>query len=195
MRIKKEYPFSKVGVNEVQGLKKALHEVMEPIREKLNEHIYWDDKKLIDSEYTSRDGFIPHAHNCGGVELILVIPKCEEYDFGFLEFGECDECGKEDLGLDRYGSPKQCGYNGDECAAEADGHLNAKLRIWLKFEGIEDGKMNFWLYLGGGNGDAPYFRTKYEADVFEKSFQAKNIIDFKKQAKKAVNQLIKKVGL
>lgn len=195
--INKEYPFSKVGLNEVEGLTEVLTQALAPIETKLRESIYWHDKTTMIEpvEYKSRDGFIPHSHNCGGLAIDLVLPKCEEYEFGFLEFGECDECGTEALGLDRYGAPKQCGYNGDECASESNGHLDAHLRIWLKFEGIDaDGLMEFYLVMSGGNGDAPYFREKYQPVLFETSFTAKSLAGVKRQASIAVKKLLNKLN-
>lgn len=175
LKIKKNlYSFEKIGVDEIEGLKPLLKSLMKPLQEHLKQDIYWDDLKLDESEYKGRDGFIPHSDNHGGIELTVIIPYCEQYDFGYLEFGEMD--------------PEY-----DEESQEADGHLDAKLRVWLKFEGIEEGKMNFWLYAGGGNGDAPYFRTKYETDIFETSFTAKTLTELKTNGKKAIQKLIKKL--
>jgi hypothetical protein len=180
--ISKEYPFSKVGINEVKGLKDVLKSLMAPVQTHIKNHIYWSDVDLTESEYTSRDGFIPHSHNCGGIEISEVIPKCEQYEFGFLEFGECDpeycECHKPDP-------------NG-ECALDIDGHNDAKLRVWLKFEGInEQDEMEFYLYMGGGNGDAPYFRVNAEATIFEAQFTAKTLSELKRVGAKHINNLIK----
>lgn len=190
MRILKQYPFSKVGLNEIQGLKPAMLRAVKPIQAWLKESIYWDLCEPAESEYNSRDGFIPHSHNCGGLEFSVIIPSCERYEFDFLEFGECDECGKDT----KAGDPLQCGYQGQECDSESEGHLDAKLRIWFKFEGLEDGTMTFWLYAGGGNGDAPYFRTQYETDLFEASFTAKTLTEFKIQAARAVKRMIKELS-
>lgn len=169
----------KVGINEVEGLKEAMTAAMRPAQEFLKELIYWNDCKIEETEYLSRDGFLAYAENCGGVQIMVVIPKCEEYEFDFLEFGECDD--------------SECDHE-VECMTEAEGHLNAKLRIWLKFEGIKDDEMHFYLYAGGGNGDAPYFRVKYEATVFESEFTAKSIAEFRLAAKREIVNLLKKIG-
>src|ERR1700676_543528 len=138
IQINKQYSFSKVGLNEVVGLKDAMYRIVTPIVDHLKTGMYWDDNLGFEaSEYKSRDGFLAHSHNCGGLELCTIIPKCEEYDFGFLEFGECD-------------TPDDCI---DSCVCSDEGHLDAKLRGWLKFEGIEEGIMSFYLVLRGGNGE------------------------------------------
>lgn len=174
----------KVGVNEVVGLLDAMKEAMSPVQAWLKDLTYWTDCELTESEYKSRDGFHAYSHNCGGIELSEIIPECESYQFDFLDFGECSEC-KVD---------SQCGHNGMECASAGEGHLDAKIRVWLKFEGIKDDSMTFYLYLGGGNGDAPYFRTKYEATVFETTFTARSIAEFKMRAKHAIREMLLKVG-
>lgn len=179
LRITKEYSFSKVGLDEVDGLKDALQAVIAPIQESIKDRIYWSEVDVHESEYKARDGFIPYSSNCGGLEICEIIPKCEEHDFGFLEFGEYE-----------------CEGNGcevDNCQCDSEGHLDAKLRVWLKFEGIENGTMQFWLYCGGGNGDAPYFRTRNETTVFEASFEAKSIAGVKRAASKHVKALLKAI--
>jgi hypothetical protein len=173
----------KVGINEIEGLTDAMTKALIPIQNLVKERVYWNDAEICQTEYIGRDGFIPYSHNHGGVEISLVIPKCESYEFDFLEFGECDECDGE----------KQCGYKKQECGSESEGHLDAKLRIWLKFEGIDNNEMHFYLYLGGGNGDAPYFRTKHEKTIFETEFTAKTISSFKLEAKKQVEKLLKRI--
>lgn len=180
--INKKYSFEKTGIKEIQGLEAVMRKVMTPVLTEIKDRIYWnDDLALEDTEYKSRDGFIPYSHNCGGIEISLIIPKCESYEFDFLEYGECDECNGE----------TQCGYNGQECAAESEGHLDAKLRVWFKFEGLENGEMSFYLYLGGGNGDAPYFRTKHEATIFETQFTAKTLKQVETKGTAAVKKLLK----
>jgi hypothetical protein len=181
----------KTGVDEIAGLAEALEDVLRPVQEALAEKAYWDNCTMEETEYKSRDGFIPYKHNCGGREITLVVPSCEQYAFGFLSFGECDECGKES---DAAGNPLQCGFGGQECGYEAEGHLDAKLRVWLKFEGLENGVMQFWLYMGGGNGDAPYFRTGHEATVFEQAFTAKSLAGVRRQGAAAVRKLLKVVA-
>lgn len=177
LKITRGYPFSKIGMNEVEGLEQVLKELVQPIEAHLKKEIYWSDHvEFTPTEYRSRDGFIPHSHNCGGLDFQAVIPRCEEYEFSFLEFGECDgECDEE------YG-----------CSCDDEGHLSASLRIWFKFEGLDEkNRMQFWLYMGGGNGDAPYFRSKYECDIFEKSFIAKDFKELRMKGARAVKQLLK----
>lgn len=176
----------KIGIDEVEGLKDAMKEVLAPVLNRINEDVYWNILELEETEYKRRDGFIPYSHNCGGVEISAIIPKCEEYNFGYLEFGEwdgehyCDEKDKHDC----------------ECPYDSDGEYDAKLRIWLKFEGYdqETGELSFFLYLGGGNGDAPYFRTKYESDIFEASFSCKSVNGLKRASAKHVKALMKVIG-
>lgn len=178
----------KIGIDEVVGLKAEMLSLLKPVRDIIKDQIYWSEVNLDESEYKRRDGFIPHSHNCGGIQICEIIPKCEEYSFGYLEFGECDECGNAETYPD---GDHMCGYGGQECASESENHLDAKLRIWLKFEGIEDGSLKFYLYLGGGNGDAPYFRTHSESEIFEASFECKSVSGLKRAAAKHIKALIK----
>ncbi len=178
----------KVGMNEVQGLKAAMLSAMKPVVELIQGKAYWTDKNnlLNEAEYTSRDGFIAHSHNCGGIQLDLIVPKCEEYEFSFLDFGECDdsECECRD--------PNGSG----ECGYDTEGHLDAFLRVWLKFEGVnpDNDKLQFYITVHGGNGDAPYFRTKYSNDYFEASFEVASVAEFKKIAPKHLNKVLKLIG-
>lgn len=170
----------KVGLNEIQGLEAIMREIITPVETELKDRVYWNDCQFEQAEYKSRDGFIAHTHNCGGLELWITVPKCEEYNFPFLEFGECDDAECE------------CCQDG-ECSYEIDGHLDAALRIFFKFEGIdqETGEMEFYLCASGGNGDAPYFRTKYQADLFETEFTCKSVEGLKRQGNAAVKKLLK----
>lgn len=171
----------KVGLNEIDGLEAILRKSVEPIIEFVADKAYWTKPEFDTSEYKSRDGFIPYSHNCGGLELTIIVPSFESYSWGFLGFGECDECDGE----------SQCGYHGQECASESGGHLDAKFRVWLKFEGLDDdGTLRFYLYCGGGNGDAPYFRTKAERTLFETEFSSKTLAGAERNAKRAVKSLL-----
>lgn len=174
----------KVGSQEIAGMHAAMSEVLAPLLAALKDRIYWDDNLGFGpAEYKSRDGFIPHSHNKGGLELHTVIPKCEEYNFGFLEFGECEDCGEA-----------QCGYHGQECGAESEGHLDAAFRVWLKFEGFNaDGRMEFYLVASGGNGDAPYFREKHFTTLFERSFTARTLAEFRTRGARAVKALVRMI--
>lgn len=181
----------KIGINEIVGLKEILKQLMAPIQDLVKGKIYWSSVELGESEYVGRDGFIPHGHNCGGIEISGIVPSVEQYGFEYLSFGECDVCGTAEY-VNEIGEPIQCGYAGMDCALEADGHLYAKLRVWLKFEGINsDNEMDFYLYMGGGNGDAPYFRTKYEETIFEKSFSCKTLAELKREGQKHIKELLK----
>lgn len=172
----------KIGVNEIVGLRQAMIEVMTPIRNALKEHIYWSDVRLTDAEYKSRDGFIPHSHNCGGIQITEFIPKCEEYDFGYLTFGECEYADDPEFA-------DSCGPNGRGCECDSENNLSAKLAVWLKFEGIQgDGSLSFYLILHGGNNDAPYFRTSN--DVFDAEFSCKSVAGLKKAAAKHIKKLL-----
>jgi len=167
----------KIGLDEIQGLEKAMTEVLNPVLESVTDRVYWsDDLKFESTEYRSRDGFMAYSSNCGGMELLVIVPKCEEYSFKFLEFGECDD--------------KECDHE-QECGYESEGHLDAKLRVWLKLEPMTGDTMNFYLVLSGGNGDAPYFREKASSTYFESEFSAKTIAEFKKKAKSEIAKLLK----
>ena len=82
----------KLGMNEVVGLEQAIREVFQPVVKHLQTKVYWNTLELEQVEYKSRDGFIPHSHNCGGLKLAFYIPKYEQHEFGFLEFDECEGC-------------------------------------------------------------------------------------------------------
>lgn len=178
----------KLGMQEIIGLEFAMREVFKPVQELIAESAYWTDSdSLVDTvEYKSRDGFIANKHNCGGLQIRIVVPKCEEYDWSFLNFGECDDCKPGDNG--------QCGYNGQECLSESEGHLDAALRIWFKFEGIEGDELKFMLYVGGGNGDAPYFRSHAETDIFEAEFTCKSVAGLKRAASKHIKALLERLS-
>lgn len=194
LKIKDAY---KIGLDEVEGLQDAMAEVLKPVLERVKQDIYWnDDLKFEPVEYNHRDGFWASDSNCGGLEICQLIPKCEEYSFGFLEFGECEECNElcEKNILNKHNEIAQCGYEEQECASDSEGHLDAILRIWLKFEGIENGVMSFYLVMSGGNGDAPYFRVSGSSTYFESDFEAKTIAEFKREAKKHIKKLLKKMN-
>jgi hypothetical protein len=177
LKIKKEFHFSKVGVDEIEGLKPLMLELMRPLQAKVKEHVYWNDCALTEAPYKSCDGFIPHSYNCGGIQLDLVIPKCEEYEFSFLEFGECDDA--------------ECIANHEHhCSYEDEGHLDAGLSVWFKFEGYnqETGELKFYLVLSGGNSDAPYFRSM--PTIFETEFTAKTLAGVRLFGERAIKKLI-----
>jgi hypothetical protein len=171
----------KVGLNEIEGLEQTIHSLMVPIQRILKSKIYWTSKIDLSSvEYKSRDGFIAHSHNCGGLKIQLVIPKTEESEFEFLEFGECDHEDCPDY--------EETG----ECVSEDAGHLDAALNIWFKFEGLDEetGNAQFYIAVFGGNGDAPYFRTKYMTDIYEYEFNASDLNDLQKKAQKPIQDII-----
>ena len=171
----------KIGLNEVKGLERAMRDVLKPVQAELSKSIYWNDVGLEQVEYISRDGFIAYSSNCGGLRILEIIPKCEEYSFDYLEFGEHDD----DCDLNK--------PEGDCTCGEDDGFLDAKLEIFLKFEGIDEkGTMSFYLVLHGGNQDAPYFGQS--TDIFETEFKARNIAEFRTKAKKAITKLLKVIS-
>lgn len=184
LKINKQYEFSKVGMNEVEGLAASMKQAFTPVVDFIKDKTYWNDN--LDSEpaeYTSRDGFIPHSHNCGGYRVGSVIPKCEEYDWSFLEFGKCD--------------PEFCSCHTDtnngECELDIDGHNDSVFKVWLKFEGINTGGvMEFYLVASGSNTDSPYFRERYQPVLFESSFQAKTLKQFESKAKSEIKKMLKK---
>jgi hypothetical protein len=181
LKINKEYPFSKVGIDEIKGLKAEMINVFKPILNTITYKSDCNDSILEEAEYKSRDGFIPHSDNCGGLIISQIIPYSEKYAFGFIEFGDCDEqfctCHVD---------------NNSECELEVDGDKDAILRIWFKFEGINDkGELEFYLVMSGSNNDAPYFREKYQPVLFERSFTSKSISGIKKAASKSIKDLLK----
>lgn len=185
----------KLGMNEVVGLKQAMAETLKPVVDSIVDKVYWTSAEHIvkDAEYKSRDGFIANSDNRGGIMIDLVIPSCERYDFGYLEFGECDGCNKDcTVCRGSIDDPKNEEYSGGECGSEVEGHLDARLRIWFKFEGInDDGELEFYINGCGGNGDAPYFRIKNLPDFFEASFACKSVAGIKRAAAKHIKKLLK----
>lgn len=174
VKITKSDLYYKIGVNEVDGLKPLMIKLMKPLKTALKKNLYWSDVNLHEAEYISRDGFIPHSHNAGGIEIFEVIPKSEEYDFGFLTFGDYDEEDEEH---------------------ENDEGLEAALQIFFKFEGYdpETKKLSFYLVLSGGNNDAPYFRNI--PTLFETEFTAKSLAEVKNKGELAIKKLIKFMSL
>lgn len=170
----------KLTIDQVPGLAEALEAALEPIASALREHAYWNEQlKPEATEYRSRDGFIPYNHNCGGAELRLHVPKCESDSFNHLTFGECDDL--------------ECDHE-QSCSYEDEGYLDAYMRIWLKFEGLDaQGRMEFYLVMEGGNNDAPYFRSKYLPTLFEASFSCRTLAGFKRAAAPALRALLKAV--
>jgi hypothetical protein len=165
----------KLGMDEVMGLRSAMIKAFQPVLDVINDKVYWGPVKFEDAEYKSRDGFRANSSNCGGIVIDLIIPKCEECEFDYLEFGEYD-CGEF------------CSES--ECTCDQDGGLDARLRIWFKFEGLEDGTLNFYINACGGNGDAPYFRIGNLSDIFEATFTAKSIEGISRAASKHVKKLL-----
>lgn len=190
LKIKDSY---KIGIDEIEGLEAAMTELLGPVLRNLHGSVYWDSELQIEpTEYKARDGFMPYSSNCGGVQIQCFVPQSESHNFKFLEFGECEAC--EELAqkneLNSHNEIAQCGYDGQECSSYSEGHLDAKLRVWLKFEGLTDGLMKFYLYCGGGNGDAPYFRMSGEKTVFESDFSVKTLAELKRIGKKQVKKLL-----
>ncbi len=172
----------KIGLNEVQDLKETMLEIMKPIQAALKSKIYYSEVDLDEAAYKSCDGFIPYSHNCGGIEISEVIPKCEEYDFSYLEFGDCEHTSDDDCGYDDDGS--------SECVNECEGHLDAALKIFFKFEGLDkNGTGSFYIILHGGNSDAPYFRSS--TDIYEAEFDASTMDELKRNSQKAISDLIR----
>jgi hypothetical protein len=173
----------KTGMFEVEGLNEALFELVQPLNTALKSKMYWQDDEQLFSpvEYECRDGFIPHSDNCGGLQFHGTIPECEKYDFDFISFGEHDN---------------DCKIGENECSCGTDESLlDAALRIWIKFEGIQDdGTLHFYLVCAGGNGDAPYFRTRSEETYFEASFSTKSVDDVVRVGSTHVSKLLKLIG-
>jgi hypothetical protein len=185
------YSSYKIGVSEVRGLEQTMRQALQPVLDLINDRVYWGPAEMELSEYKSRDGFISYNHNLGGIEISLIVPSCEADSFTCLEIQECDYCAESNAAKEG----DMCGYAGKECGSEADGHLDSKIRVWLKLEELntDTGEMRFWLYLGGGNGDAPYFRTNYEQTYFEAEFTAKSLPGVLKAAKPHIKNLMAKL--
>ena len=92
--------------------------MLKPVQDKIQAEVYWDKVEIDASEYKGRDGFIPFSSNCGGIQITEVLPKCEADSFKYVDFGDCYE------------------PDGDMENHECNEHCHAKVRVWLKFEGI-----------------------------------------------------------
>lgn len=175
----------KVGMNEVKGLKEALTFCLNPFKEALQKKVYWSSIQLEEAEYLSRDGFIPHSHNKGGLQINIQIPDCESYSFPALEFGELDESDFEGCKTEEEREALSESYS-------SEGHLDAYLSVWFKFEGIdEEGYLNFYLVASGGNNDAPYFRNI--PTIFETEFKVRTLNELKKVGSQKVKSMTKKI--
>ena len=175
----------KVGMSEVVGLEASIVKCLAPLKAVINKKLWWTKPEFDKAEYLHRDGFIPHSHNCGGLQFNATIPKCEEYKFAKLEFGEVTDDDLADCKTDAEREEMEQSYN-DE------GHLDCHLSIWFKFEGFNDnGEMMFYLVASAGNNDAPYFRTI--PTIFEDSFTCKTLKQLEYLGKKKVEKMIKKV--
>lgn len=175
----------KVGMNEVEGLEDSINKCLIPLKEVLQEKMYWCKPEFYPAEYLSRDGFIANSHNHGGLQLRAVLPKCEEYNFTSITFGEVTD---EDLKACKTDEDRELLYS----SHEDEGNLDAGLNIWFKFEGFnESGEMMFYLVVSAGNNDAPYFRTI--PTIFETSFTVKTLKQLEFKGTQAVKKLIKSV--
>lgn len=179
-----EYTY-KIGMNEVERLEASIRTCLEPLKLVLEDKVYWDHIVFQKAEYLSRDGFIPHSHNCGGLQFNVTIPKCEQYNFGKIEFGEITDDDLKDYQSDEERQKLEQSY-------EDEGHLDAHLSIWFKFEGFNNnGEMKFYLVASAGNNDAPYFRTI--PTIFESEFTVKTLKQLEFRGLQAVKKLIKEV--
>jgi hypothetical protein len=170
----------KIGTHEVVGLEDAMQNIMSPIAEILRDKMYWNETLEFKAvEYKSRDGFIANQLNCGGIAIFEVIPEYEQYKFNFLEFGEATH--DASLSDEENDSVRE--------SELGDGHLDAALRIWFKFEGLSDGLMHFAIFVQGGNGDAPYFRRL--DDIYEGEFSCKTLTDIQRASAKHVKAIMK----
>ncbi len=184
LKIKAVKSYEKIGVDEIEGLYDEMISTLTPVTKAIKDLAYWiDETPWTPSEYKSRDGFYAHSHNLGGPELYIVIPKCEEYNFDFLEFGDYEPQEKGQSDED---------YEESMQSEEGDGLLDAKLRVWLKLESIENNTLSFYLVLEGGNDDAPYFRNT--PTIFEADFQCKSVKGLKRAASKHIKKLLNIIG-
>jgi hypothetical protein len=159
----------RIGVQEIEGLEAAMREAFKPIQDLLSEKIYWSKVWPQNVEYKSRDGFIVNSHNCGGLRVFEVVPKCEEHDWNCLEFGESE--------VDEQGE-----YDDTDC--------DAALNIFFKFEGYDEdtGALSFYLNFSGGNKDAPYFRDI--PTIFEREWTCKSVAGLKRASNKHIKALV-----
>lgn len=169
----------KIGIDEMPELRLAMFEVLKPILVTLNNQQSATDRlfEFSEAEYKSRDGFIPYSHNHGGVQITGHIPEFCKDDYSWISFGEHDD---------------DCKYH--ECNCDDDGLLDAYLVLWLKYEGLdENGVGQFYIVVSAGNEDAPYFRIKNMPTVFESSFEASSVDEFKRRVDIHVANIIRMI--
>lgn len=176
----------KIGMNEVQGLEASILKCLEPLKTVLKSKMYWIDNVTFErAEYESRSGFIPHAHNKGGLQFNAQIPECESSNFSAIEFGEMTDDDYEGCETEEQRDERRESYS-------SEGHLDAYLSIWFKFEGFDsNGDMMFYLVASGGNEDAPYFRTI--PTLFEVEFKCKTLKQLERVGQQKVKSMIKKI--
>jgi hypothetical protein len=176
----------KIGLDEIVGLKDVLNEVIKPLVDHLNEQQSWTSPDWFQvecAEYKSRDGFIPHSDNLGGLVVAAIIPECGQGDFPMCSFPEFE--------------PSSDNLTDEEIDAEresdgANGYLDSYLRIFLKLESIdpETGEMKFYINACTCD-EAPYFRLKYSSDLFESEFTVTSFKQLRTVGAKHINKLIK----
>lgn len=182
----------KIGMNEVVGLRDAMIKALKPLQVALQDAQSWGSAEdwfpMDDAEYKSRDGFIPHSHNLGGIQINQVIPECGQCDFTKLDFPEYSPS-SDDL--------TEAEQDAERESESGDGLLDSHLRIWLKLEAVDqlsDGNCLMKFYLVASTCDeAPYFRHRTSRDLFESEFQASSIEAFKRKAAANVKRCIKAV--
>lgn len=174
----------KIGMNEVAGLETSITKCLEPLKQALTKKVC-EDITFESAEYLRRDGFIPHGHNCGGLQFNNTIPKFMACEFCKLEFGEVTDDDLADCKTDEEREELEQSYS-DE------GYLDCHLSIWFKFEGFnDDGEMMFYLVASAGNNDAPYFRNI--PTIFEVEFKCNTLKQLENLGTKKVNAMIKKI--
>lgn len=181
----------KLGLDEVKGLKEVMISIFLPVKEAIQDNVYWNTIELDELEYKSRDGFSAYSSNCGGLKISEIIPKCEEYEFDYLEFGEVDASDIEGYAEAKTDEDREALWDAEYEILSSEGYIDALLRIIFKFEGFDDnGNMIFYINLCGGNSDAPYFRLKNMPDLFEAEFKAKTLEAVKTKAKPHIAKLL-----
>ena len=180
----------KIGMDEVMGLENMLNQVVKPLQDILLKKVYWmNEVNFNKREYKSRDGFSAYSHNCGGIEFREVIPECEASSFNFLEFGEVDS---DDIDGYSSMSDEEKEIARDKEVDDSIGYFDSALLIGISFEGFnKKGQLQFYIYLSGGNGDAPYFRTKSLTDIFDASISAYTMVDAQKKLTLQINKILK----
>lgn len=176
---------------DTRGLVELLKDSTEPLDELLD----FMFQSVEELEYTSRDGFIPHSHNKGGVDFIGITSIKDLYYSGShhdtnieVHVNECFNYEEKEL---KENHP-ELKFGSDEYYEKLDEYLEYEgnqlaFRVRIMYEG--DGVI---MVHSGWDLDGPYFRWTNKTDL-EQKIKFKDKRDLKPKLRKAIEKAIKKM--